>query len=209
MVLRVQAALHAGIPGPAAGSWSCRRPRSESLQPLVLWEGTGTRADLGHPQQLPTLGLALPSPGPWRGCRISWRPDTHTVQWSVRSADQGTATSMELTKPSTSSSGDSIDLRTSFTDWARGRLNQLTETPDTATRHSPAQPLSWRSPRHHHPSICSLQGLPSGPDLFSSHLQTAQPFGPVKKFPSLLGSKLHLLPGVVAGMPLIPAHRQM
>lgn len=38
---------------------------------------------------------------------------------------------MELTKPSTSSSGDSIDLRTSFTDWARGKLNQLTETPDT------------------------------------------------------------------------------
>lgn len=184
MVLRVQAALHAGIPAPAAGSWSCRRPKSESLQPLVLWEGIGTRVELGHSQQLPTLGLVLPSPGPWRGCRTSWRPDTHTVQWSVRSAAQGTATSMELTKPSTSSSGDSIDLRTSFTDWARGKLNQLTETPNTATRHSPAQSLSWRTPRYHHPSICYLQGPPFGPDLFSSPLQTAQPFGSVKSLDS-------------------------
>lgn len=40
---------------------------------------------------------------------------------------------MELTKPSTSSSGDSIDLKTSFTDWVRGKVNQLTQTPNMAT----------------------------------------------------------------------------
>lgn len=84
---------------------------------------------------------------------MSWRPDTCTVQWSVSSAAQGTATSIEPTKPSTSSKGDSMDSSTSFTDWEQGR-----------DRSGLGKLQMWLSPWRPHFLVCSDLGeLPGSP----------------------------------------------
>lgn len=72
------------------------------------------------------------------------------VQWSVSSAAQGTATSMEPTKPSTSSSGDSMDSSNSFTD-CKNRGTKLAQE-------NPRRPLSPL------PVCSTLESSPAAPD---------------------------------------------
>lgn len=86
------------------------------------------------------------------------------VQWSVSSAAQGTATSMEPTKPSTSSSGDSMDSSTSFTDCKETGTKLAQENPQPGRLPAAVSLVGLlylgEQPRSPRSSLCYLQGLP-------------------------------------------------